>query len=275
MTYSIVARDDATGELGVAVQSRAFRTGGAVPWALRGVGAVATQAATRKAYGPLLLERLELGAGPDESLEELVADDRDAAERQVAVIDARGRTASHTGSAVVPAAGALAGAGFSAQGNMLASDEVVDALAAGFGSASGSLARRLLGALEAAEEAGGDYRGQEAGAILVVSGDRAAERWDRISDLRVDNHPRPLEELHRLLDIEEALRALRRSSFEDVDAELDRARAAGVDDDVARWVAAAALVDRDRGQAERLVAPLVARNPRWGEALVRAAQERP
>jgi uncharacterized Ntn-hydrolase superfamily protein len=275
VTYSIVARDAATGELGVAVQSRAFRTGGAVPWALPGVGAVATQATTRKAYGPSLLERLERGARPDESLAELLADDRDAAHRQVAVIDAQGRTASHTGSAVVPAAGAQAGDGFSAQGNMLASEEVVQALAAGFAQAAGSLARRLLVALEAAQEAGGDFRGQEAGAILVVSGDQTAERWDRVSDLRVDSHPRPLAELRRLLDIEEALRALRRSSLEDVDAELERARAAGVDDDVARWIAASILADRDPAHATQLVAPLAARDPRWTEALARATQPRP
>jgi uncharacterized Ntn-hydrolase superfamily protein len=275
VTYSIVARDAATGELGVAVQSRAFRTGGAVPWAIRGVGAVATQATTRMAYGPLLLERLEQGGRPQESLDRLVADDQGEAQRQVAVIDARGRTASHTGSAVVPAAGALEGEGFSAQGNMLASEEVIEALAGGFERTSGSLARRRLGALDAAEESGGDFRGQEAAALLVVPGDHAAERWARVSDLRVDNHPRPLAELRRLLDIEEALRALRRSSFEDVDAELDRARAAGVDDDVARWIAATALVERDRGQAEALLAPLIAGDPRWGEALARAAQSRP
>ena len=186
-----------------------------------------------------------------------------------------GRTASHTGAAVLPAAGAMTGEGFSVQGNMLASDEVIDALAAGFERTSGSLARRLLGALDAAEEAGGDFRGQEAGAILVVSGDLAAERWDRVSDLRVDNHSRPLAELRRLLDIEEALRALRRSSFEDVEAELERARTAGVDDDVARWVVASALAEHDLERAEELVSPLVARDPRWGEALGRAAQERP
>ena len=158
---------------------------------------------------------------------------------------------------------------------MLASEEVVRALAAGFEQAAGSLARRLLAALETAEEAGGDFRGQEAAAILVVPGDHTAERWDRVSDLRVDNHARPLAELHRLLDIEEALRSLRRSSPDDLDAELDRARCAGVDDDVARWVAASAIAPHDPERAEQLLAPLVARDARWRVALARAARPRP
>jgi uncharacterized Ntn-hydrolase superfamily protein len=274
MTYSIVAHDSSSSELGVAVQSRAFRSGGGVPWAQPGVGAVATQSVTRRAYGPLLLEQLEAGAEPARALRRLVADDPQAELRQVAVVDAHGRTASHTGAACIPAARAVDGSGFSAQGNMLASEEVVDALAEGFAATPGSLARRLLAGLDAAEDAGGDFRGREAAAIVVVSGDTATERWERVSDLRVDNHPEPLRELRRLLDLEEALRALRRLSLDDPQSEIDRAREAGVDDDVARWVAATTLLDHDPALAEEIAEPLTSRDPRWREAFARIAELR-
>ena len=160
MTYSLVARDAETGELGVAVQSRSFGTGRVVPWAAAGVGAVATQSFSLASYGPFGLTAMRAGAAPGEALAELVAADALRDFRQVAFVDARGRTASHTGTACIPAAGARAGKGFSAQGNMLRSDEVWQAAAEGFEAASGSLAERLLEGLDAAEAAGGDSRGQ-------------------------------------------------------------------------------------------------------------------
>jgi uncharacterized Ntn-hydrolase superfamily protein len=269
VTYSLVARDAETGELGVAVQSRSFGTGSAVPWARAGVGAVATQSFTQRSYGPLGLELLAEGAEPGAALEQLVAADAQRDFRQVAFVDAQGRTASHSGSACIPAVGSLAGEGFSGQGNMLRSDDVVPALADGFARAEGTLAERLLAGLDAAEAAGGDFRGKEAGAILVVPAE--GDAYERVVDLRVDNHHDPLGELRRLLRETLALRRLRRAAEDELDEALHEARAAGVDDDVARWVAAVALTATDRERADALLAPLVESDPRWRVALDVAA----
>ena len=269
MTYSLVARDPETGELGVAVQSRSFGTGSAVPWARAGVGAVATQSFTQRSYGPLGLQLLAEGAEPGVALEQLVAADAQRDFRQVAFVDTQGRTASHTGDACIPAAGSLAGDGFSAQGNMLRSDDVVPALAHGFAQGEGTLAERLLAGLDAAEAAGGDFRGREAGAILVVPAEGSA--YESVIDLRVDNHRDPLGELRRLLREAQALRRLRRAAQDELDEALQDARAAGVDDDVARWVAAVSLTGTDRDRADALLAPLVAADERWQVALDVAA----
>jgi uncharacterized Ntn-hydrolase superfamily protein len=269
VTYSLVARDAETGELGVAVQSRSFGTGSAVPWARAGVGAVATQSFTQRSYGPLGLELLAEGAEPGAALEQLVAADAQRDFRQVAFVDAQGRTASHSGSACIPAVGSLAGDGFSGQGNMLRSDDVVPALAGGFARAEGTLGERLLAGLEAAEAAGGDFRGREAGAILVVPAE--GDAYERVVDLRVDNHRDPLGELRRLLRETLALRRLRRAAEDELDEALHEARAAGVDDDVARWVAAVALTATDRERADALLAPLIEADPRWRVALDVAA----
>jgi uncharacterized Ntn-hydrolase superfamily protein len=269
VTYSLVARDPETGELGVAVQSRSFGTGSAVPWARPGVGAVATQSFTQRSYGPLGLELLAEGAPPGVALEQLVAADAQRDFRQVAFVDAQGRTASHTGAACIPSTGSLAGDGFSAQGNMLRSDDVVPALADGFSRAEGTLAERLLAGLDAAEAAGGDFRGREAGAILVVPAEGSP--YESVVDLRVDNHRDPLVELRRLLREAQALRRLRRAAHDELDEALQEARAAGVDDDVVRWVAAVTLTGTDRDRADALLAPLVAADERWRVALDVAA----
>ena len=270
MTYSIVARDRGTGELGVAVQSRSFRTGGAVPWATAGVGAVATQSFTERSYGPRLLGALTEGRDAASALGSLVAEDPLRDFRQVAVVSRTGTTAAHTGAACVPETGYVIGEGYAAQGNMLASPEVIPALAAAFEHATGTLADRLLAGLEAAELAGGDFRGREAGAILVVAhaGD---DPLQRVSDVRVDNHPDPLGELRRLLSLEQALRRLRRAQPDDLDDELARAVDSDVDEEVALWIAATSLLEHDEADARRLAAPLVRRDPRWGAALDAAA----
>ncbi len=251
------------------MQSRSFGTGAAVPWAQAGVGAVATQSFTQRSYGPLGLQLLKEGAPPGAALEQLVAADAQRDFRQVAFVDAQGRTASHTGDACIPAAGSLAGDGFSAQGNMLRSDDVVPALADGFSRAEGSLAERLLAGLDAAEAGGGDFRGREAGAVLVVPAE--GDALERVIDLRVDNHRDPLGELRRLLGEAQALRRLRRAAQDELDDALEEARAAGVDDDVARWVAAVTLSGTDRERADALLAPLVAEDDRWRVALDVAA----
>ncbi|MBA3348849.1 MAG: DUF1028 domain-containing protein [Actinobacteria bacterium] len=264
MTYSLVARDPETGELGIAVQSRSFGTGRVVPWAAAGVGAVATQSFSDPSYGPLGLELLRGGTAPDEALAQLLERDRLRDFRQVAFVDAQGRTASHTGAACIPASGALAGDGSSAQGNMLRSDEVWQAAAEGFVAGTGSLAERLLAGLDAAEAAGGDFRGRQAGAILVVAAEGEGEIWGaRVADVRVDDHPEPLGELRRLLRIELATKRLGGASPESLDDELERARDDGVAEDVRLYYAALLTGKVDDAEGRRRLSQLEAQDARW------------
>jgi uncharacterized Ntn-hydrolase superfamily protein len=258
MTYSIVGRDPATGELGVAVQSRAFNTGAVVPWGEPGVGVVATQSYTELSYGPLGLELLRAGKTPEEALAELVAADDDRDYRQVAMLDTQGRVAVHVGAACIPAAGFTAGDGFSAQANMVASEGVWESMAEAFQRSEGSLAERLLSALDAAEQAGGDWRGRQAGGILVVAAE--GKPWEREVDVRVDDHPDPLGELRRLVRLREAYRSMRGPpgpSGEDLEVlpELDRqlARVFGL--------TAAGQLD----EARQSLAPLLEAEPRWAD----------
>ena len=207
-TFSIVARDPATGELGVAVQSRAFRAGAIVSYAKAGVGAIATQAAANQTYGPRGLELLELGLSPDEVVEHLTGSDPGRDRRQLAVIDDQGRVRAYTGSATSAWAGHLEGENFSAQGNILAGEAVVRAMAEAFESSEGPLALRLMDALDAGQAAGGDARGKQAGGVLVVkpignSGrtTRTTRTSDRWVDVRVDDHAEPFRELRRLVNM--------------------------------------------------------------------------
>ena len=204
-TFSIVARDPATGELGVAVQSRAFRAGAIVSYAKAGVGAIATQAAANQTYGPRGLELLELGLSPDEVVEHLTGSDPGRDRRQLAVIDDQGRVRAYTGSATSAWAGHLEGENFSAQGNILAGEAVVRAMAEAFESSSGPLALRLMDALDAGQAAGGDARGKQAGGVLVVkpigNSGRTTRTSDRWVDVRVDDHAEPFQELRRLVNM--------------------------------------------------------------------------
>jgi uncharacterized Ntn-hydrolase superfamily protein len=202
MTYSIVARDPATGQLGVAVQSHWFSVGPIVPWAVPGVGAVATQANAEISYGPRALELLAAGHGPREALDRLLAPDPAAESRQVAVMDAQGQAAVHTGTDCIPYAGHAIGQGVCCQANIMATEEVWPAMLEAFGTASGPLARRLLDALEAGEAAGGDLRGRQSAALLVVGADGPA--WQAQVSLRVEDDPEPLVELRRLVSVHEA-----------------------------------------------------------------------
>ena len=201
-TYSIIARDAVSGELGVAVQSHWFSVGGIVAWARAGVGAVATQSIAEPAYGPRLLARLGAGEAAPDALSELVGADEQGAVRQVAVVDASGRVACHTGQRCIAHAGDAAGDGYSAQANMMAAPGVWPAMARAYECAAGPLARRLMAALHAAEAAGGDVRGRQSAALLVVPG--AGEGWETVRDLRVEDSIEPLAELDRLLDIADA-----------------------------------------------------------------------
>lgn len=189
----------------MAVQSSYFSVGTDVSWAEAGVGAIATQSIVEVAYGPKGLERLAQGASAETTLEELVSRDPAAALRQVAIVDTRGRVAAHTGAACVPACAHVLGEGYAVQGNMLSSDLVWQAMGPAFEAAEGDLAERLMTALEAGERAGGDVRGRQSAALLVVSGERTEHAYQgRRFDLHVEHHPRPLEELRRLLTIRRA-----------------------------------------------------------------------
>ena len=204
-TYSIVARDARTGDLGVAVQSHWFSVGPIVPWAESGVGAVATQSLVEVSYGPLGLDRMRAGATAAEALAALVRADTNAAVRQVAMVDAKGRVAAHTGERCIAFAGHMTGEGFSVQANLMASERVWPAMAEAFRKAEGDLAERLLTALDAAEAAGGDIRGRQSAALLIVRGTPSGRPWaDRLFDLRVEDHPQPLTELRRLVVLNRA-----------------------------------------------------------------------
>jgi uncharacterized Ntn-hydrolase superfamily protein len=209
-TYSIVARDPDSGELGVAVQSHWFDVGAVVPWVEAGVGAVATQSFTEPAYGPRSLALLRSGLTATVALEALVAADPARDVRQVAVVDLAGRVAVHTGGRCVPAAGHQIGDGYGVQANMMISDTVVPAMAGAFEGARGPLAERLVAALEAAQAAGGDIRGQQSAALLVVQADVTDRPWtDRLTDLRVGDHATPVAELRRLLGLHRAYEHMR------------------------------------------------------------------
>jgi uncharacterized Ntn-hydrolase superfamily protein len=209
MTYSIVLRDPETGELGVAVQTAWPMVGAVVPWVAAGVGAVATQSFAEIAYGPRVLDRLRAGEAPDAALSAELASDVGAETRQVGVVDASGRSAAHTGSRCVAAAGHVTGDGYACQANMMERPTVPAAMLAALAATSGPIEARLLAALRAAEAEGGDVRGRQA-AALVVSGRDPARPWDHRLDLRVDDHPAPLDELERLLGVAAAYAALDR-----------------------------------------------------------------
>jgi uncharacterized Ntn-hydrolase superfamily protein len=204
-TYSIVARDPATGEMGVAVQSHWFSVGSNVAWAEAGVGAVATQSFIDPSYGKGGLDLMRGGASAGEALKTLLAKDEGRDVRQVAMIDARGRVAAHTGAKCIEAAGDRVGANYSVQANLMLNDRVWPAMARAFESAKGDLAERMLAALDAAERAGGDIRGRQSAALVVVRAQSTGKPWaDRLFDLRVDDHPEPLRELRRLVRLQRA-----------------------------------------------------------------------
>jgi uncharacterized Ntn-hydrolase superfamily protein len=256
VTYSIVARDAETGELGVAVQSRAFNTGAACAWAEAGVGAVATQSFTERRYGPRGLALLAEGREPRDALDELLAADEGREVRQVAFLDTAGATAAHTGSNCVPHAGHQSDRNVTVQGNMLRSADVWPAMREAFDATGGTLAERLLAALDAAEAAGGDYRGRQAAGLVVVAGERDEQpSVDRIYDLRVDDHDDPLRELRRLHRLAAGHRRRNRiDETADPEEERQAALEAGLREDEAAM--AALLVHARRGDADAAVAVL-------------------
>jgi uncharacterized Ntn-hydrolase superfamily protein len=204
-TFSIVARDPETGELGVAVQSHWFSVGPIVPWAEAGVGAVATQSFVDPSYGKLGLDLMRMGRSAPDALKALLAGDEGRDVRQVAMIDAQGRVDAWTGSKDIQAAGHIVGKNYSVQANLMLNDKVWPAMSRAFQEAKGDLAERMLAALDAAQEAGGDIRGRQSAALIVVTGKPTGKPWtDRVFDLRVDDHPEPLKELRRLVTLQRA-----------------------------------------------------------------------
>ncbi len=205
-TFSIVGRDEQTGDLGIAVQSKFLAVGAVVPWAKAGVGAVATQSWANTTYGPRGLELLAAGKSAEEAVAALIEADEHADQRQVGIVDAQGRSATYSGTGCMTWAGGVAGRDFAAQGNILVGEETVQAMAHTFQASTGPLWRRLVEALAAGQQAGGDRRGQQSAALLVVRENGGYGGFnDRLMDLRVDDHPRPIEELARLVGMYELL----------------------------------------------------------------------
>jgi uncharacterized Ntn-hydrolase superfamily protein len=199
-TFSIVACDEQAGQVGVAVQSHAFSVGSIVTWAEAGVGAVATQSVVNVSFGPRGLELLRKGSSPQEAVEQLVKSDEGRALRQLAVIDPNGRAAAYTGAKCIAEAAHITGRDYSVQANMMLNKEVVPAMSRAFEASRGPLAERMLAALQAAQMAGGDIRGQQSAAILIVRTQPTGNAWeDRLIDLRVEDHPDAVNEIARVL----------------------------------------------------------------------------
>jgi uncharacterized Ntn-hydrolase superfamily protein len=221
MTYSIVARDPATGRFGVAVQSHYLGVGPVVPWLEAGVGAIATQAQVNISFGPIGLELLRAGRSAEEVVAACLAGDGEPAVRQLGVVDAQGNAAAHTGADCIPACGHLVREGFTVQGNLLERETCWPAMAAAYEAAlseGAPFVERLLRALEAAEREGGDVRGRQSAAIMVVSGELQQAAWrGRLMDLRIEDHPDPVPELRRIVTMQLA--------YELMDEEGDAAKA--------------------------------------------------
>jgi len=304
MTYSIVARDPQTGQMGVAVQSHYFSVGSLCPWAEAGVGAVATQSMVDPAYGPLGLGLMRAGKTAQGALASLVAGDPGQAVRQVAMVDVNGQTAAHTGDKCIQMAGHTSlssggsqllaqpshidrpllpprtppGTSFSVQANMMLKDTVWDAMAAGYASGDGDLADRMLAALFAAEAQGGDIRGRQSAAMIVVTAESTGRPWvDTVLDLRVEDHPEPLQELQRLLEMKRAYlragaadKALENGDMESALLEFAAAQQAMADNPELKFWHAVALAFGGRvDEAMPLFKDVFESDSNWAELLRR------
>ena len=277
-TYSIVARDSITGELGVAVQSHWFSVGPVVPWARAGVGAVATQSLVLVSYGPLGLDLMEQGMSAREAIEKLVDEDPHSSVRQVAMVDRDGSAAALTGDSCIAHASHRTGAGYSVQANMMLTDRVPAAMARAYETSDGDLAERMLASLEAAEREGGDVRGRQSAAILIVRAVPSDEPWsDVVMDLRVEDHPRPVEELRRLVGLERAYEFENLGDEAMAEGDLaaameaygEAAKLAPDNLELAFWRGVSLInVGRD-DEAIPIIRSVVERDPNWKELLAR------
>jgi uncharacterized Ntn-hydrolase superfamily protein len=286
-TFSIVARDPATGDLGVAVQSHWFNVGGLVIHAEPGVGAVATQSVPDPAYGPLGLRLMGAGKSAPEALRALVSVDAEAAVRQVGMVDAQGRAASHTGDLDIPEAGGIVGEGFAVQANMMGKRTVWPAMAQAYREALQDprldLADRLLAALRAAQAEGGDFRGMQSAAILIVKGTPSGQPWnDKLFDLRVEDNPDPIAELARLVQLQRAY-----SLMNEGDAAVAKnlwkealeaySKAAGLAPQIVElpfWHAVALVNGGRVAEALPIFREVFRREPKWRDAVRRLAKVR-
>jgi uncharacterized Ntn-hydrolase superfamily protein len=277
-TYSIVARDPDTGQVGVAVQSHYFAVGSVVTWAEAGVGAVASQAFSDPAYGKLGLDLMRARKSAPDTLAGLVASDSMQQVRQVAMVDALGRVAAHTGSMTIPEAGHFVGDGFSVQANMMLKNSVWPAMAEAYRGAKGELVDRFLVALDAAEAEGGDIRGRQTAAILIVEAKSTGRPWvDTIFDLRVDDAPQPLVEIRRLVSVRRAYihmrlgdEAARRRDLETTEREFTAAeRLIGDNPEMRYWHAIALLGLGKVDDGLAILQEVGRRNRNWIELTLR------
>ncbi len=223
-TYSIVARDTITGEIGVAVQSHWFSVGSIVTWAEAGVGAVATQSFVDPAYGPLGLDLMRAGKTAQQALDGIITSDPGHDVRQVAMIDVRGNVAAHTGAKCIQGAGHIVGRNYSVQANLMLNDKVWGAMSKAYESSRGDLAERMLAALDAAQSVGGDIRGKQSAAILIVKGTSTGKPWDdRVMELRIEDHEEPLKELRRLVRVHRAYDHMNRGDLAVENGDVDGA----------------------------------------------------
>jgi len=271
-TYSIVARDAETGQLGVAVQSHYFSVGSIVTWAEAGVGAVATQSIADPAYGKLGLDLMRAGRSAPDAMAGLVASDPASVLRQVGMVDARGRTAAHTGALAIAEAGHITGDGFTVQANMMLRATVWPAMAEAYKSCPGELVDRLLNALDAAEAEGGDIRGRQSAAIVVVAGENTGQPWrDRLYDVRVDDATEPLRELRRLVTVARAYthhgraqEALKRGDRAAMNREFEIAiRLIGDNPEMRFWHAIGLLTIGDVEDGIAILHEIAARDRNW------------
>ena len=275
MTYSIVARDKVTGEMGVAVQSHFFSVGSIVTWARAGVGAVATQAMVDIKYGPLGLELMSAGKSAPAALTALLNADPHAESRQVAMVDARGAVGAHTGHKCLPFAGHAVGDGFSCQGNIMKNANVWGAMKRAFEVGKDEpLAERMVRALEAAEEAGGDVRGRQSAAILVVSPDLKPNYWEgRSIELRVEDHNAPVPELRRLLRYQRGYEWENRGddflTAKDYQRALDAYSKASAlvpeIDELRFWEGIGLISCGQTEKGEKVLGEVIAKDPNWGQ----------
>ena len=277
-TYSIVARDSVTGEIGVAVQSHWFSVGTVVSWAEAGVGAVATQSLSEISYGPLGLALMKSGKTAQQAMDALLASDPGSALRQVAMVDANGNVAVHTGSSCIAEAGHRTGAQFSVQANLMEKSTVWDAMADAFENTDGDLADRILASLQAAQDEGGDIRGKQSAALLIVPGESTGRPYlDRDVDLRIDDHPEPIKELHRLMGVHRAYAFMNEGDEHigvgDLQSAMIAYRSAVQllpnNPEVKFWAALTMYTDGNREEAVAYFKEVFRAEPKWREVVKR------
>jgi len=276
-TFSIVARDSTTGEIGVGVQSHWFSVGSTVPWAEAGVGAVATQSFVEVAYGPRILEHLRRGESAAEALQAEVEADTLRAMRQVLVIDAKGNVAVHTGEECVDFAGSHIGRDHACAGNLLAAPGIWDSMSRSFEAAEGSMAARIIAALESGQAAGGDARGMQSAALLVVKMIDAKQPWkNRTVDLRVEDHRQPIYELSRLYDMhrgytlaDQGDEAFARKDYRTASLFYDAAIGQSPSDELLFWRASVRMAMGEESNALDDLEEAISVNPRWRTLLAR------